>query len=326
MAKVITMGEVLIDFIPINRECKLKEVEGFIKKPGGAPANVAACVSRLGGHAKFIGKVGQDAFGEYLIDVLNEEKIDTDDVFFTDEANTALAFVSLTESGERDFSFYRKPSADMLLREEEIRPEIFREGDILHFCSVDLIESPVKYAHLKAIEYAKQNGSLISFDPNVRLPLWESPDDCRRTIKEFIPYADILKISEDELEFITETKDEKAAIQKILELNPAISWFILTKGEKGVEAIVDDVAYKVKGYQVDVKDTTGAGDSFIGAILYSLIEAKEKDIAGILNFANVVGALTTTREGAITALPRYEEVETFLQGDFDVSVNGKRNI
>ena len=314
MAKVITMGEVLIDFIPTSRECKLKEVEGFIKKPGGAPANVAACVSRLGGHAKFIGKVGRDAFGEYLVDVLNAEQIDTEDLFFTDEANTALAFVSLTKSGERDFSFYRKPSADMLLREEEIRPEIFQNGDILHFCSVDLIEAPVKYAHLKAIEYARQNGSLISFDPNVRLPLWESPDDCRRTIKEFIPYADILKISEDELEFITETNDEKAAVKKILDLNPNISWFILTKGEKGVDAIVDGNAYKVMGHQVDVKDTTGAGDSFIGAILYSLIETKEKETADILDFANVVGALTTTREGAITALPRIEEVKAFLRG------------
>lgn len=314
MAKVITMGEVLIDFIPINRECKLKEVEGFIKKPGGAPANVAACVSRLGGHAKFIGKLGRDAFGEYLIDVLNEEKIDTDDVFFTDEANTALAFVSLTESGERDFSFYRKPSADMLLREEEIRPEIFQEGDILHFCSVDLIESPVKYAHLKAIEYAKQKGSLISFDPNVRLPLWESPDECRRTIKDFISYADILKCSEDELEFITEIRDEEAAIRTIFELNPNISWFILTRGGKGVNAIVDGQYYEIGGQQVDVKDTTGAGDSFIGAILYSLIETTEKDTTEILYFANAVGALTTTREGAITALPRFEEVEAFLQG------------
>lgn len=314
MGKVITMGEVLIDFIPTNRECKLKEVEGFIKKAGGAPANVAACVSRLGGNAKFIGKVGRDAFGEYLVDILNAEKIDTDDVFFTNEANTALAFVSLTESGERDFSFYRKPSADMLLREEEIRLEIFQEGDILHFCSVDLIEAPVKYAHLKAIEYAKQNGSLISFDPNVRLPLWGSHDDCRRTIKEFIPYADVLKISEDELEFITETMDEKAAIKNILELNPNISWFIITRGEKGVDAIVDGRSYKIMGHQVDVKDTTGAGDSFIGAILYSLIETKEKNTAEILNFANVVGALTTTKEGAITALPRIEEVKAFLRG------------
>src|SRR5690625_3117785 len=195
MGKVITIGEVLIDFIPAIRGSKLKEVESFIKKPGGAPANVAACVSRLGGKSKFIGKVGQDAFGEYLVDILRAEKVDTNDIFYTDEAKTALAFVSLDNSGERDFSFYRNPSADMLLREDEIQADIFEKGDILHFCSVDLIEAPVKYAHLKAIEYAKQNGAIVSFDPNVRLPLWDDETECRQTIKQFIKHADILKLS-----------------------------------------------------------------------------------------------------------------------------------
>lgn len=313
MSKVITIGELLIDFIPMTKGCKLKEVNSFVKKPGGAPANVAACVSRLGGQSKFIGKVGQDSFGEYLVDVLNEENVNTEDVLFTSEANTALAFVSLEESGERDFSFYRKPSADMLLSEDEIKSDIFNKGDILHFCSVDLIEAPVKYAHLKAIEYAKNNGSLISFDPNVRLPLWANPQDCRKTIIDFIPFADILKLSDDELEFISEIKDEALALKKIQELNPNLKWLILTKGSKGVVAIVDGKLYKVPGFNVTPIDTTGAGDSFIGAVLHLLVNTITKDPNEILTFANAVGAITTTREGAITALPNINEVTLFIQ-------------
>ena len=313
MSKVITIGEVLIDFIPTRKGCRLKEVDGFVKKPGGAPANVAACVARLGGQSKFIGKVGQDAFGEYLVDVLKEEKVNTEDVLFTKDANTALAFVSLEESGERDFSFYRKPSADMLLHADEIKPESFAQGDILHFCSVDLIEAPVKYAHLKAIEYAKKNGALISFDPNVRLPLWDNPEDCRKTIVDFIPYADILKISDDELEFITEAKDEGQAINKIQELNPKLKWLILTKGSKGATAIVDAQHYEVQAFKVTPIDTTGAGDSFIGAVLYSLTNHTQEAPAVILRFASAVGAITTTKEGAITALPYADEVNAFIR-------------
>lgn len=313
MGKVITIGEVLIDFIPVTRGSTLKEVESFIRKPGGAPANVAVCVSRLGGKSKFIGKVGQDAFGEYLVDVLNKENVDTEDTFYTDEAKTALAFVSLDSSGERDFSFYRNPSADMLLREDEIQSSIFEKGDILHFGSVDLIESPVKYAHLKAIEYAKQNDVIISFDPNVRLPLWEDENECRQTIKQFIKYANILKLSDDELAFITEVEDEALAIKKIQALNPDLQWFLLTKGSKGVYAIVNNERYNISAFKVDSVDTTGAGDSFIGAVLYCLANNISTDPTEIIKFANAVGAITTTREGAISALPFRDEVNLFMR-------------
>lgn len=315
MGRVITIGEVLIDFIPTSIGCKLKEVEGFVKKPGGAPANVAACVSRLGGKSKFIGKVGQDAFGEYLVDVLAKENVNTEDIIFTSEANTALAFVSLEESGERDFSFYRKPSADMLLNENEIKFEMFEAEDILHFCSVDLIEAPVKYAHIKAIEYAKKKGALISFDPNVRLPLWSDASQCRETIKDFIPYADILKVSDDELLFITEIEKVDLAIQKLMELNPNLRWLIITKGSKGVFAVVNQKSYQVKGYQVKPIDTTGAGDAFIGAVLYSIANESQKEPYQILKFANAVGALTTTKEGAISALPTMSDVDSFFRAN-----------
>ena len=211
MKKVISIGEALIDFIPNQKGCSLKEVLGFERVAGGAPANVSAVVSKLGGKSNFISKLGKDAFGDYIIDTLNDVNVDTSYVLRTNKANTGLAFVSLKEDGNRDFSFYRNPSADMLLEEGEIKQQWFNDCHTLHFCSVDLIECPMKYAHKKAIEYAKNNNAIISFDPNVRLPLWESEKDCKDAILEFLPLANIIKISDEELEFITgETDIEKS--------------------------------------------------------------------------------------------------------------------
>ncbi len=181
MPTVFTIGEALIDFIPAEKGVGLNEVESFSKAAGGAPANVACVVAKLGKQSVFIGKLGADAFGDFLVETLVKTGVDTSRILRTSEANTALAFVSLKADGNRDFSFYRNPSADMLLKEEEIGEGWFMKGDILHFCSVDLIEAPVKYAHLKAIELARQVGARISFDPNVRLPLWHDPEACRRT-------------------------------------------------------------------------------------------------------------------------------------------------
>ena len=172
---------------------ELKNVVGFKKEAGGAPANVACAVTKLGGSSAFIGKLGMDAFGDFLVDTLNEVGVDTQHVLRTTEANTALAFVSLKADGDRDFSFYRNPSADMLLTEDEIDGDWFAKRDILHYCSVDLIEAPVKYAHLKAIHAMKAAGGLISFDPNVRLPLWANHEQCRQTILQFIPLSHLVK-------------------------------------------------------------------------------------------------------------------------------------
>ncbi len=203
MKKIITIGEALIDFIPNKKGCSLKEVVGFERVAGGAPANVAAVVSKLGGKSNFISQLGEDAFGDYIIDELNKVNVDTSYVLRTNKANTGLAFVSLKEDGNRDFSFYRNPSADMLLNESEINKEWFNDCHSLHFCSVDLIDCPMKEAHKKAIDCAIDNNSIISFDPNVRLPLWNSEDECRKAILEFLPFAHIVKISDEELEFIT---------------------------------------------------------------------------------------------------------------------------
>ena len=174
MKKVISIGEALIDFIPNQKVCELKDVISFERVAGGAPANVSAVVAKLGGKSNFISKLGKDAFGDYIIETLKEANVNTDYVLRTDKANTGLAFVSLKEDGNRDFSFYRNPSADMLLEANEVKKEWFKECHSLHFCSVDLIECPMKDAYKKAIEFALENKSIISFDPNVKLPIWDS--------------------------------------------------------------------------------------------------------------------------------------------------------
>ncbi|KKI89112.1 fructokinase [Bacillus sp. SA1-12] len=320
MAELFSIGEVLIDFIPEQKGKALKDVVSFEKAPGGAPANVAAAVAKAGARASMITKLGTDAFGDFLVETLNEVGVNTDRVLRTDEANTALAFVSLKEDGERDFSFYRNPSADLLLNEAEIDENWFGEGDILHFCSVDLVESPMKQAHVKAIRSAKEKGAIISFDPNVRLPLWPNPQECRQTILQFLPEAHLVKISDEELEFITGISDEKEAINSLFVGD--VKAVIFTRGAEGADLYVGGECYCSAGYQVTVQDTTGAGDAFIGGFLYKLLEKKatlpqlinilKEEHQDILSYANASGALTTTGKGAISALPTKESIHELI--------------
>ncbi|ADU30018.1 carbohydrate kinase family protein [Evansella cellulosilytica] len=322
MGILFAIGEVLIDFIPNEKGLPLKDVISFEKAPGGAPANVAAAVAKYGEQSEMITKLGTDAFGDFLIDVLKNTGVNTEKVFRTSEANTALAFVSLKENGERDFSFYRNPSADLLLTEAEVDSSWFNDGDILHFCSVDLVDSPMKEAHRKAIQSVIQNGGIVSFDPNVRLPLWDSQASCRNAIREFLPEAHLVKISDEELTFITGISEEESAIQSLFKGN--VQAVIYTKGAKGADLYLkgEDTVFTSKGYLVDVQDTTGAGDAFIGGFLYQLLTLKAKpetlktllseNYQHILSFANASGALTTTGKGAISALPTKKDILSLI--------------
>ncbi|MFD2445473.1 carbohydrate kinase [Bacillus sp. CGMCC 1.16607] len=316
MGSLISIGEVLIDFIPLQKGIALKDVVSFERVPGGAPANVAAAVAKFGGHASLITKLGEDAFGDFLLEELSRYGVNIDKISKTKDANTGLAFVSLREDGERDFSFYRNPSADLLLTDAEIDEKWFSHGDILHFCSVDLVESPMKQAHIKAIQSAKARGGIISFDPNVRLPLWKSAEECRNTILEFIPMAYIVKVSDEELEFITGIADEQKAIASLFTGDVKI--VVFTKGSKGADVYIQNNKYSSIGYIVQVTDTTGAGDAFIGGFLYQLLNknANQDNLEDIVNkhykeilaFANASGALTTTGKGAISSIPSKEEI------------------
>ncbi|AJY75582.1 PfkB family carbohydrate kinase [Paenibacillus beijingensis] len=319
MATVYTIGEALIDFIPAEKGVALKDVSGFEKQAGGAPMNVACAVTKLGGKSAFIGKLGVDAFGDHLLETMGEIGVDTSLVVRTKEANTALAFVSLQADGNRQFSFYRNPSADMLLSEDEIDARLFSTGDILHYCSVDLIEAPVKYAHRKAIAAASAAGCVVSFDPNVRLPLWSDEEECRRTILEFLPLSDIVKISDEELAFITGIEDEAEAIQSLF--TGRVGHVIYTKGSKGAVWYTREFSAEAPGLRVEAIDTTGAGDAFIGSLLFQVHRAggaeglaslTEQSALEFLSFANAAAAITTTRRGAVSSLPTLEEAEEML--------------
>ncbi|GAA0137132.1 carbohydrate kinase [Paenibacillus sp. YSY-4.3] len=321
MGQLFAIGEVLIDFIPLQKGSLLKDVQAFERAAGGAPANVAASVAKLGGNASMLTKLGNDAFGDYLIEQLAHVGVRTDLIRRTDEANTGLAFVSLREDGERDFSFYRSPSADLLLSEDEINPDIFDANDILHFGSVDLVESPMKQAHLKAIHAIKRQGGLVSFDPNVRLALWKSPEECRQTIQAFLPAAHILKISEDELEFVTGIASTKEAIASLFRGD--VKAVVYTRGKEGAELYLSaEEKYEGQGFNVKVQDTTGAGDAFVGGLLYKLLEKRAAQDSiievfrthhhEILEFANACGAWTTAGKGAIPALPNQGDVQQLI--------------
>ena len=309
MKRILAIGELLIDFVPHQLGCALREVESFTRVAGGAPANVVTAVSRLGGSGAMVSQVGNDAFGEHIIDVLGKNGVDTSYVFKTDSANTGLAFVSLDSTGNREFSFFRNPSADMLLSPEQIAPEMLADCSVLHFCSVDLVDRPVKEAHRKLLEMAQERHVTISFDPNVRLPLWDSPKSCRDAIREFLPYANIVKLSDDELEFVTGCRTEEEAAELLFGMN--CEMLILTKGPDGSSVYTKTAQAHRAALPVKVVDTTGAGDSFIGSFLFQLVRDKvtldriaqlsEQKLGEYLDFSARYASITCQQQGAVMA-------------------------
>lgn len=311
MNTLYAIGEMLIDFTA--QETGVLEIaETFHKNAGGAPANVAVCVAKLGKNASVITKLGKDPFGNFLVNTLAKDNVGTQYVFRTGKANTALAFVSRDDKGERSFSFFRNPSADMLLDEEEVETVPFRAGDILHFGSVDLCDAPVRKAHTVAILRAKAAGALVSFDPNLRYNLWESAEALLRVVREYIPLADILKVSEEELLDITGIADEKKAVESLFQGN--VKLIFVTKGKGGASAYTKTVsAWEPTDTKSKVVDTTGAGDSFIGTVLYQLLGRgtqpfTEEELSEIMRTANRVATIVVSREGAIPAMPTHDEV------------------
>ncbi|SUK17602.1 putative fructokinase [Staphylococcus agnetis] len=319
MGKLYAIGEALIDFIPQTKGVELKDVNGFEPQVGGAPANVASCVAKLGEASALITQLGQDAFGDQIVEMLAHQGVDTSLIQRTTDANTGLAFVSLTESGERDFAFYRNPSADMLLEAATLNVN-FQQDDILHFCSVDLIPSPMKEAHVKALELMEKAEGTIIFDPNLRFPLWPSVDALKATVLEFTPKAHILKISDEELSFLTGS-DDTASLQQLFKGKTEV--IIYTEGANGASIYTKEgqIGYH-PDYNVDVQDTTGAGDAFIGSVIFQLLKEQQslkpmdnlkQHANDILKLSNAVGALTTTKKGAIGSLPTIDEVRTLTR-------------
>ena len=306
--KLCVIGEALIDFIPQRKGCSLQEVEGFTRVAGGAPANVAGAVAKMGVPAMVLTQLGKDAFGDHIIASLKESGIDTSHILQSDQYDTSLSFVSLREEGNRDFKFYRRTAADLQYGPENITEDLLDDCGMVHFCSVSLVESPMKQAHRALLELAKQKGVLVSFDPNLRFSLWDDKDALYRTVHEFLPYADILKLSDEELEFITGEKDIKNALPSLFAYG--CKCIVYTQGKDGATLYRRNDSISAKGHQVHVVDTTGAGDSFIGAFLYCLLKENISDLENVslellkhhLEFANLYAAHTTTMAGALAAM------------------------
>lgn len=320
MKKITAIGEALIDFIPSKSGCRLMDVPSFSRECGGAPANAAAAAAKTGARSDIITMLGNDPFGDYIISVLSSSGVDTGNILRTDKANTALAFVSLTKDGDREFSFYRNPSADMLLSAEDISEKMLADTEILHFCSVALASDSAKEAHKKAIELVRKNGGIISFDPNIRLNLWNDAEKCRSTVREFIPYADIVKISDEELEFVSDCKDIKAASEWIFKSGAKL--IIYSKGRNGAEIISPKFTVNANGIGVKAADTTGAGDSLIGSFLGYLAQSScmEKGLDNItasecgrmLERAVAFSAYSVTKKGAIASYPDKAQLDEFM--------------
>ncbi|KAJ1703721.1 hypothetical protein LUZ63_003500 [Rhynchospora breviuscula] len=314
---IVSFGEMLIDFVPTASGVSLAEAPGFLKAPGGAPANVAIAVSRLGGRAAFIGKLGDDEFGRMLAAILRQNGVTDAGVVFDSGARTALAFVTLRADGEREFMFYRNPSADMLLTEKELNLDIIKKASVFHYGSISLIAEPCRTAHLRAMEAAKEAGALLSYDPNLRLPLWPSAEVAREQILSIWDQADIIKVSDVELEFLTgESSVEDEVAMKLWRDN--LKLLLVTIGEKGCKYYTKDFKGTVDSFKVVQVDTTGAGDAFVGAMLSKLVQdlsalQDEKKLREVLSFANAGGAITTTKKGAIPSLPTEGEVLKLMQ-------------
>ena len=315
MADIICLGEALIDFVPTVTGQALAEVEQFRKAAGGAPANVAVGLARLGVASAFMGKVGEDGFGRFLAATLEGAGVDTGPLCFTDAAHTALAFVSLRADGEREFLFYRSPSADMLFAPGEVDTAAIDAARLLHFGSITLIAEPARTATLHAVARARGQGRRVSYDPNLRLALWPDAAAAREGLLLGLRQAEIVKISTEEVEFLTGLADPVAGARALW--TDRLVLMAVTNGAAGSMWVTADAWRAVPGFKVTAVDATGAGDAFMAGLLSGVLAEAEMppvpdSLDRILRFANAAGALTTTMRGAIPALPTERAVRDFL--------------
>lgn len=304
MKKVICPGEALIDFVSMDIGKTLKATDGFIKKAGGAPANVAAAISKLGAEAYFCGTVGDDAFGGFLEDTLNNNNINTE-LLFKIKNNTTFAFVSLMENGERDFEFAR--DADECLTFDMISDRL-EEFDLYHFGSATaFMGGNLKDTYFKLKEYAKSNNKIISFDANYRESLFgNNKEEFIKCCKEFIVDSNIVKLSEEEAKLISGIEDIKEASQYIVNLG--CENLMVTLGKEGTLLSNREKQILIKTKEVKMKDATGAGDAFIGAVIAQILNEPGKSMDKIVEMANLVGGITTTKLGALESIPTWDEV------------------
>lgn len=307
---VIALGELLIDFTMNGQSEQGNNL--FEACPGGAPCNVLALLNKMGKKTAFVGKVGKDQFGTLLRNTISEAGIDASHLVTDEEVNTTLAFVHTFPDGDREFSFYRNPGADMMLHEDEVDEEFVKDTRIFHFGTLSMTHDGVRAATKKAVSAAKEGGCLISFDPNLREPLWSSLDLAKEQMEYGFSMCDILKISDNEIQFVSGKEDYDEGIAYLQE-KYKIPLILLTMGKDGSCAYYKGMRVERPGFSVKTIETTGAGDTFGGSSLTYLLEhdfdsLTEEQLGEMLTFANAAAAIVTTKKGAIKAMPKREEV------------------
>lgn len=313
---VVALGELLVDFTESGVSSQGNPL--LEANPGGAPCNVLAMLNNLGKKTAFIGKVGKDSFGKMLIEAVKASGTDITNIVMDEKVPTTLAFVHTMPDGDRDFSFYRDPGADMMLKKEEVMEEVIKNGKIFHFGTLSSTHEGVREATRYAIGVAKEHGLLISFDPNLREPLWDSLEDARQEIEYGLSKCDILKISDNELEFMTGTVDYTKGVE-ILRESYQIPIIFVTLGKDGSRAYYKDMVIEEAPFlQKDTIETTGAGDTFEGCALnyildHGLENLSEKELRELLVFANGGASIITTRKGALKAMPKEEEIRKLIE-------------
>lgn len=313
---ITVFGEILIDFTlqGVNED----KQKLFAQNPGGAPANVAVAATRLGAYTAFLGKVGKDMHGEFLHSVLKNENVDTKGMILDRNYFTTLAFVDVGESGERSFSFARKPGADTMIDKEEIDIDILDRTKVFHIGSLSLTNQPARDTTLYAVKRAKDKGSIISYDPNYRSSLWESEAAAKKQMRSLIPYVDIMKISDEETELLTDFMEPEKATESLFQKGVKI--VVVTLGGDGAYIYCKEGGKKVSGFKSKVIDTNGAGDSFWGGFLYKISKAGKKPEDFMMNeleeytrFGNAVASLCVEHKGAIPSMPYLEQVQKRME-------------
>ena len=311
---VTALGELLID---LTQNGMSEQGNPILEaNPGGAPCNVLACLSKHGHKTAFIGKVGKDGFGEQLTKGLVETGISTEGLQYDTQVHTTLAVVHTYADGDRDFSFYRNPGADMMLKAEEVDEQIIKNSKIFHFGSLSMTDQPCRSAHLHALKIAEEAGCLRSYDPNLRPPLWPNLEVAKENILELMAHCDILKISDNEIHWLSGKEDYDEGIAW-LRSQFDIPLIFLTLGKDGSRAYCGDVRTQQAGFKLNTIETTGAGDTFFGSVLHQILEKgfrpyTKEELDEMLRFANAAAALVTTRRGALRVMPSKDEIAEVL--------------
>lgn len=305
MSKIWVTGDAVVDLIPDTEST-------YLKCPGGAPANVAVAISRLGGNSAFFGRVGQDPLGRFMKATLAQEQVNTDYMLLDEAQRTSTVIVDLDNSGERSFTFMVKPSADQFLIPADI--PAFVQGEWLHVCSIALANEPSRSSTLKAMQDIKAAGGFVSFDPNLREEVWANPEELKPVVRQAIELADVVKFSDDELLFLTDTDSLEAGLEAIKAFDNTL--VLITQGAKGALVVFEGEQELIAGQAVKPIDTTGAGDAFVGGLLARLAQqnewANKEAIHSAVNWANGCGALATTQKGAMTALPTQDALLAYI--------------